>query len=81
MLERWPSLSMAIAASFHAGNISSSAIVSCGKALVKEVNAERLVLDGEIVVTDHLGRSVFADMMQRRPTLRLSICCGSTGKT
>ena len=32
-------------------------------ALVKEVN-------GELVVVDHLGRSVFADMMQRRHPAR-----------
>ena len=35
-------------------------------ALVKEVNAETAILDGELVVVDHLGRSVFADLMQRR---------------
>lgn len=35
-------------------------------ALVKEVNAETAILDGELVVVDHLGRSVFAAMMQRR---------------
>jgi len=32
-------------------------------ALVKEVNAETAILDGELVVVDHLGRSVFANMM------------------
>jgi len=39
-------------------------------ALVKEVNAETAILDGELVVVDHLGRSVFADMMQRRHPAR-----------
>ena len=38
--------------------------------LVKEVNAETAVLDGELVVVDHLGRSVFADMVQRRHPAR-----------
>ena len=41
-----------------------------GTALVKEVNAEMAILDGELVVVDHLGRSVFADMMQRRHPAR-----------
>ena len=40
------------------------------QALVKEVNAETAILDGELVVVDHLGRSVFADMMQRRHPAR-----------
>jgi bifunctional non-homologous end joining protein LigD len=39
-------------------------------ALVKEVNADAAILDGELVVVDHLGRSVFADMMQRRHPAR-----------
>ena len=39
-------------------------------ALVKEINAEFVVLDGELVVTDHQGRTVFADMMQRRKPAR-----------
>ena len=39
-------------------------------ALVKEVNAETAILDGELAVADHLGRSVFADMMQRRHLAR-----------
>jgi|SRR5688572_4439166 len=36
------------------------------EALVKEVNAET----AEVAVVDHLGRSVFADMMQRRHLAR-----------
>jgi bifunctional non-homologous end joining protein LigD len=39
-------------------------------ALVKEVNAETALLDGELVVVDHLGRSVFGDLMQRRHLAR-----------
>ena len=39
-------------------------------ALVKEGNAETALLDGELVVIDHLGRSVFADLMQRRHLAR-----------
>ena len=35
-------------------------------ALVKEVNAQTAVLDGELVVVDYLG-SAFADLMQRTP--------------
>src|SRR5690349_13417010 len=40
------------------------------EALVKEVNGEAAILDGELVVTDALGRSIFADMMQRRHPAR-----------
>jgi bifunctional non-homologous end joining protein LigD len=32
-------------------------------ALVKEVNAESVVFDGELVVTDHQGRTVFLAAM------------------
>ena len=39
-------------------------------ALVKEVNAEAAILDGELVVVDHLGRSVFAEMVRRRHPAR-----------
>jgi bifunctional non-homologous end joining protein LigD len=39
-------------------------------ALVKEVRADATILDGELAVVDHLGRSVFADMMQRRHAAR-----------
>jgi|SRR5689334_903212 len=39
-------------------------------ALVKEVHAEAAILDGELAVTDHLGRSIFAAMMQRRHLVR-----------
>jgi len=39
-------------------------------ALVKEVNADTAILDGELVVVDHLGRSVFSDLMQRRHLAR-----------
>ena len=34
------------------------------------VSADSAILDGEWVVVDHLGRSVFADMMQRRRPAR-----------
>ena len=40
------------------------------EALAKAVNAETAIVDGELVVIDHLGRSVFADMMQRRRPAR-----------
>ena len=40
------------------------------EALVKEINADCVVLDGELVVTDHHGRTIFADMMQRRKPAR-----------
>lgn len=39
-------------------------------ALVNEVNAESVILDGELCVPDHLGRSVFADLMKRRNQAR-----------
>jgi hypothetical protein len=39
-------------------------------ALVKEVNAETAILDGEHAMVDHLGRSVFAAIMQRRHLAR-----------
>jgi len=41
-------------------------------ALVQEVNAETAILDGELLVVDHLGRSVFADMVQGRHPARYS---------
>ena len=39
-------------------------------ALVKEVHASAVILDGELAVTDHMGRTVFADLMQRRNLAR-----------
>jgi bifunctional non-homologous end joining protein LigD len=39
-------------------------------ALVKEVHAGSVILDGELAVTDHLGRTIFADLMQRRKLAR-----------
>jgi bifunctional non-homologous end joining protein LigD len=39
-------------------------------ALVEEVHADAAILDGELVVTDHLGRSVFKGMMQDRHLAR-----------
>ena len=39
-------------------------------ALAREVNVEMAVLDGELAVPDHLGRTVFADMMNRRTQAR-----------
>ena len=39
-------------------------------ALVKEVHASAAILDGELAVTDHMGRTVFADLMQRRNLAR-----------
>jgi bifunctional non-homologous end joining protein LigD len=36
-----------------------------GDALVKEVKARTAILDGELVVADHLGRTVFASMRKR----------------
>ncbi|MEM4409880.1 MAG: RNA ligase family protein [Candidatus Caldarchaeum sp.] len=36
------------------------------RALAREINAETAILDGELAVTDHLGRTVFADIMKRR---------------
>jgi bifunctional non-homologous end joining protein LigD len=36
-----------------------------GEALVKEVKARTAILDGELVVTDEVGRTVFASMMKR----------------
>ena len=38
--------------------------------LVKEVHADPVILDGELVVTDHLGRSIFADVVARRKQVR-----------
>jgi ATP-dependent DNA ligase len=45
-----------------------------GEGLVKKVNADTAILDGELGVTDHLGRTVFASLMKRQhqgPILRL----------
>src|SRR5215831_14573859 len=39
-------------------------------ALAREVNAETAILDGELGVPDHLGRTVFAAMMRRRREAR-----------
>src|SRR5687767_946113 len=39
-------------------------------ALVKEVHADAAILDGELAVTDHMGRTIFADLMQRRNLAR-----------
>jgi bifunctional non-homologous end joining protein LigD len=39
-------------------------------ALVREVNAEVAVLDGELAVPDHTGRTVFAAMMKHRQQAR-----------
>lgn len=39
-------------------------------ALVKEVHAETAILDGELAVTHHHGRTVFADLMHRRNLAR-----------
>jgi ATP-dependent DNA ligase len=35
-------------------------------ALAREVTVETAILDGELAVPDHLGRTVFAAMMKRR---------------
>ena len=40
------------------------------EALVKAVNGKQVILDGELVVTDYLGRSNFAAMMARRHQVR-----------
>ena len=40
------------------------------EALVKAVNGEQVILDGELVVNDHLGRSNFAALMARRNQVR-----------
>jgi bifunctional non-homologous end joining protein LigD len=39
-------------------------------ALVREVNAEMAVLDGELAVPDHTGRTVFSAIMKRRHQAR-----------
>jgi bifunctional non-homologous end joining protein LigD len=39
-------------------------------ALVKEVHVDTAILDGELVVTDHLGRTMFADLMKQRKLAR-----------
>lgn len=40
------------------------------EASLKAVNGEQVILDGELVVTDHLGRSNFAALMARRNQIR-----------
>ena len=40
------------------------------EALLKAVNGEQDILDGELVVTDHLGRSNFAALIARRNQVR-----------
>jgi bifunctional non-homologous end joining protein LigD len=39
-------------------------------AIAREVNVETAILDGELAVPDHLGRTVFAAMMKRRHEAR-----------
>jgi bifunctional non-homologous end joining protein LigD len=39
-------------------------------AIAREVNAETAILDGELAVPDHHGRTVFASMMKRRHEAR-----------
>ena len=41
-----------------------------GEALVKELRLDSAILDGELVATDGMGRSVFAALMQRSKTIR-----------
>jgi hypothetical protein len=47
-------------------------------ALVKEVNANAAILDDELTVTDHMGRTIFADLIKRRHLARYfaPTCCG-----
>src|SRR5688572_10886658 len=40
------------------------------EAIVKELNVESAILDGELVATDGRGRTVFAALMQRSRTVR-----------
>lgn len=40
------------------------------RAIAKDMNAETAILDGELAVPDHLGRTVFAAMMKRRHEAR-----------
>jgi bifunctional non-homologous end joining protein LigD len=41
-----------------------------GETLVKELRLESAILDGELVATDGMGRSVFAALMQRSKMIR-----------
>lgn len=41
-----------------------------GAEVMKQVHAGQAIVDGEVVVTDHLGRTMFADMMKRRKLAR-----------
>ena len=41
-----------------------------GETLVKELRLESAILDGELVATDGMGRSVFAGLMQRSKMIR-----------
>jgi bifunctional non-homologous end joining protein LigD len=40
------------------------------EALVKELHVESAILDGELVATDGMGRTVFAALMQRSRLIR-----------
>jgi bifunctional non-homologous end joining protein LigD len=40
------------------------------EAIVKELNVESAILDGELVATDGIGRTVFAALMQRSRSVR-----------
>jgi bifunctional non-homologous end joining protein LigD len=41
-----------------------------GEAIVKELNVESAILDGELVATDEVGRTVFAALMRRSQPAR-----------
>jgi bifunctional non-homologous end joining protein LigD len=40
------------------------------EAIVRELNVESAILDGELVATDGMGRTVFGALMQRSRTVR-----------
>ena len=41
-----------------------------GEAIVRELNVERAILDGELAATDEDGRTIFAALMQRSKPIR-----------
>jgi hypothetical protein len=58
-----------IAGSSHVTSTNCMGLRDLAAALGRELNAETAILDGELAVPDHRGRTVFASMMKRRRKL------------
>jgi hypothetical protein len=66
----WPLSRMGDAAFSHEIKHRLTGFRDLAEAIVKELNVESAILDGELVATDGRGRTVFAALMQRSRTVR-----------